>query len=72
MLFRFIDEIAGASEAVAQLAEFRCEGGRLLLEIGDDQFDAVRALLTPAFEPVSLIRDMNGKPRVVQAERNNA
>ena len=57
-----------AREAPAHLNE----GGRLLLEIGDDQFDAVRALLTPAFEPVSLIRDMNGKPRVVQAERKNA
>ncbi|MBQ9263354.1 MAG: peptide chain release factor N(5)-glutamine methyltransferase [Clostridia bacterium] len=44
-------------------------GGHLLLEIGDGQFDAVRALLTPAFDEITLIHDLNGLPRVIRAER---
>lgn len=42
-------------------------GGWLVLEMGDDQFGAVSALLAECFEEISLIRDMNGKPRGAQA-----
>lgn len=44
-------------------------GGLLLLEIGDGQFEAVRALLSPAFGGITLLNDLNGLPRVVRAER---
>ena len=54
-----------AREAPGHLAP----GGWLLLEIGDDQFPAVQALLSPAFDGITLIRDMNGLPRVIRAER---
>ena len=44
-------------------------GGYLILEIGDDQFEAVKALLAPSFLGITLLRDMNGRPRCVRAER---
>lgn len=46
-------------------------GGCLLLEIGDDQFEQVKTLLTPGFENITLLHDMNGRPRVVRAERKH-
>jgi len=45
------------------------KGGWLLLEIGDDQFAAVKALLEMEFDGITLLHDMNGRPRVVRAER---
>lgn len=43
-------------------------GGWLLLEIGDTQYPAVSALLSPAFTGISLVQDMSGLPRVVVAQ----
>lgn len=43
-------------------------GGWLLLEIGDTQYPAVSALLSPSFTGISLVQDMNGLPRVVVAQ----
>lgn len=43
--------------------------GWLLLEIGDTQFEDVAALLAEDFEKISLIRDLGGRPRGVQAKR---
>ena len=45
--------------------------GKLLLEIGDGQGDAVAALLSPGFQSIALIRDLNGLPRVIRAERKS-
>lgn len=56
-----------AQEAPAHLSP----GGKLLLEIGDGQGDAVTALLSPGFQSIALIRDLNGLPRVIRAERKS-
>ena len=50
-----------AEEAPRHLAP----GGFLCLEIGDDQGEAVPALLQENFQQVRVIRDLNGLPRVV-------
>ena len=41
--------------------------GRLCLEIGDGQAEAVSALLAEAFEEISTSKDLSGLPRVVSA-----
>lgn len=56
-----------AQEAPAHLSP----GGKLLLEIGDGQGNAVAALLSPGFQSIALIRDLNGLPRVIRAERKS-
>lgn len=56
-----------AAEAPARLSK----GGKLLLEIGDGQGEAVGALLSPAFHSIALVRDLNGLPRVLRAERKS-
>ena len=52
-----------AKEAPAHLFP----GGHLVLEIGDDQFPAVSALLAPAFTDIRLIHDLGGRPRGIAA-----
>lgn len=52
-----------AKQAPAHLSP----GGRLCLEIGDGQGDAVKALLREAFEDIQVLNDLNGLPRVVSA-----
>ena len=52
-----------AKEAPAHLNP----GGRLCLEIGDGQGDAVKALLYEEFTDIQIINDLNGLPRVVSA-----
>ena len=42
-------------------------GGRLCLEIGDGQGDAVKALLHEEFADIQILNDLNGLPRVVSA-----
>ena len=43
-------------------------GGRLILEIGEDQFEPVRELLeTNGFSGVRVHKDLSGKNRVVKA-----
>ncbi len=42
-------------------------GGRLCLEIGDGQGDAVKALLYEEFADIQILNDLNGLPRVVSA-----
>lgn len=47
------------------------EGGRIFLEIGYDQGEAVKKLLAgKGFREVSVIRDLSGNPRVVKARRS--
>ena len=41
--------------------------GRLCLEIGDGQAEAVKALLRDAFDDIQALNDLNGLPRVVSA-----
>ncbi|MBE5783155.1 MAG: peptide chain release factor N(5)-glutamine methyltransferase [Clostridiales bacterium] len=48
------------------------ENGQLCLEIGDDQYDAVAALLEKDFCDVHLVRDMNGRSRVVSGRNRGA
>ena len=43
--------------------------GRLCLEIGDGQGDAVAALLQTAFEDIHILNDLSGLPRVVSARK---
>lgn len=52
-----------AAEAPAHLLA----GGRLCLEIGDGQGDAVKALLYEEFTDIQVLNDLNGLPRVVSA-----
>ena len=42
--------------------------GRLCLEIGDGQGDAVAGLLGDQFEDIQILNDLNGLPRVVSAQ----
>ena len=52
---------------VAKSVDYLAPNGRLLLEIGWDQGEAVRGLLASAgFSDVSLHRDLEGKDRVVE------
>ncbi|MBW7921699.1 MAG: peptide chain release factor N(5)-glutamine methyltransferase [Rubellimicrobium sp.] len=61
----------GAYRAIAAGAgAVMVPGGRLVLEIGHAQGDAVRALLArAAFAGISLHRDLSGKPRIIAAHR---
>ena len=52
-----------AREAPAHLLP----GGRLCIEIGDGQGDAVKALLYEEFTDIQVLNDLNGLPRVVSA-----
>ena len=52
-----------AQEAPAHLLP----GGRLCLEIGDGQGNAVKALLYEDFADIQVLNDLNGLPRVVSA-----
>ena len=69
-LFGGADGLDFYRRIAAGAPEHLTAGGYLLLEIGDDQFDAVRALLAPGFDHITLLHDMNGRPRVARAERN--
>jgi release factor glutamine methyltransferase len=56
---------------VGEAHEYVREGGWVLLEIGDQQADAVAALLgkTGAYAQVATIKDFNGVDRVVRAQK---
>ncbi len=47
--------------------EHLSSGGRLCLEIGDGQGNAVKALLSEGFDDIQVLNDLNGLPRVVSA-----
>jgi release factor glutamine methyltransferase len=47
--------------------EHLSSGGRLCLEIGDGQGNAVKALLSEGFNDIQVLNDLNGLPRVVSA-----
>ncbi len=49
-----------------EAADYLKPGGRLLLEIGHSQFDAVSALLDERFHKARLHKDLAGKPRVLE------
>jgi release factor glutamine methyltransferase len=44
-------------------------GGSLLVEIGEDQGEAVRSAAEPLFRAVEIHRDLAGHPRVLEARR---
>lgn len=54
--------VAAAHDVVAS-------DGAVLLEIGMDQSDGAKALATPSFPRVEVVRDMGGHPRVVVLQR---
>lgn len=65
------DGLETISRLVAEAAHVLTSGGRLMMEIGDDQADAVKELLWPA-TPIrfkNLKSDFAGRARVVLAER---
>lgn len=65
------DGLETISRLVAEAAHVLTSGGRLMMEIGDDQADAVKELLWPA-TPIrfkNLKSDFAGRARVVRAER---
>ncbi|MFC1836464.1 peptide chain release factor N(5)-glutamine methyltransferase [Thermodesulfobacteriota bacterium] len=55
----------------AEAPDFLRDDGSLIMEIGDDQPDAVTEILLSEerFTDVKIIRDLAGKPRVVKARR---
>lgn len=52
---------------VQEAPAYLLPGGRLCLEIGDGQGDAVKALLYEEFADIQILNDLNGLPRVVSA-----
>ena len=66
-LFAGVDGLDFYRRIVREAPEHLLPGGWLVLEMGDDQFEAVSAMLTECFEDITLIRDMNGKPRGARA-----
>jgi release factor glutamine methyltransferase len=59
----------GAYRAIAAgVTDHLLPGGRLLLEIGPTQSEAVSALLAEAgLEEIGMVRDLDGRPRVIRA-----
>ena len=47
--------------------DYLLPGGRLCLEIGDGQAEAVSALLNEAFDEIRVLNDLSGLPRVLSA-----
>jgi len=71
------EALVGGTDVHARLAEDASSwlrpGGRLVLEIGDTQGDAVRALLAGAgLEDVAIRPDLTGRDRVAIATRHDA
>ena len=60
------------SRLVSEAARVILPGGRLMIEIGEDQADAVRELLCPKahFKFVAIQSDFAGNPRLAVAERS--
>lgn len=64
------DGLSAYRAIVAGAGRVLVRGGRLLLEIGHTQANAVRSLLSaPGFGAITLHHDLSGKPRVVAATR---
>ncbi len=53
----------------AEAPEHLTPAGRLCLETGDGQGEAVKALLNEGFSDIQIISDLNGLPRVVSARK---
>ena len=53
----------------AEAPEHLTPAGRLCLETGDGQGEAVKALLKEGFSDIQIISDLNGLPRVVSARK---
>ncbi len=51
---------------------YLCPGGRLLLEFGEGQAEAIAGLLVPCFDEISVHKDLAGLPRALQARRKEA
>lgn len=66
-----LDGLRIISRLVSQAARVLTSGGWLLVEIGDDQADAVREIVcqTSLFQPMSLRSDCAGRARVAMARR---
>ncbi len=66
-LFGGPDGLGFYRRIVQEAPEYLHPQGRLILEIGDGQGDAVSALLTDAFDHIVILNDLSGLPRVVSA-----
>ncbi len=66
-LFAGVDGLDFYRRIASEAPDHLHPGGRLILEIGDGQGDAVSALLTEAFEGIHVYSDLSGLPRVVSA-----
>ena len=54
-----------AAEAAGKLND----GGHIVLEIGFDQAEDVKALLKPHFKDIKVIKDLGGRDRAVAATK---
>ncbi|WP_337176328.1 peptide chain release factor N(5)-glutamine methyltransferase [Paludisphaera sp.] len=67
------DGLSAYRRLVAQAAPLLKPGGRLILEIGHDQEEAIGAIIAEsgAFEPLPTVRDLQSHPRVARAARTS-
>ena len=68
-LFAGPDGLVFYRRIAAEAPDRLLPGGRLLLEVGDGEAEAVCALLARDFEDVRCLNDLNGLPRVISARR---
>ena len=66
-LFAGADGLDFYRRIAKEAPEHLSSGGRLCLEIGDGQGNAVKALLSEGFDDIQVLNDLNGLPRVVSA-----
>ena len=71
-LFGGTDGLDFYRRIAAEAPEHLHENGRLILEIGDSQGDAVSALLADIFENIHILNDLSGLPRVVSAVKKDS
>ncbi len=63
------DGLAFYRRLAANVPGMLSAGGFFLCEVGDGQSEDVRALLSPAFASVQVVRDLAGLPRVVVCQK---
>ena len=71
-LFGGTDGLDFYRRIAAEAPEHLHENGRLILEIGDSQGDAVSALLADTLENIHILNDLSGLPRVVSAVKKDS
>ena len=68
-LFAGADGLSFYRHIAAEAPGYLHENGRLILEIGDGQGEAVSARLSNAFDEIRMLNDLSGLPRVISAQR---